>query len=359
VTRILVDLLFYSGTKGGMESYARRLYSRMPPTFEFIGLASSELAATDYSWFPGEVVDSGLKGENRRAWATGELTAVARRARRLGADLIHSPANIGPWTSRVPLVLTVHDLLPFRHPEFVPGPYAPVLRALVRGAARNARRILTVSSSSKADIVSILGRSDDDIDVVPLAGADSAPTNRPAHDRRSPFLLSVGNRLPHKNFESLIRAMSLIPAPTRPRLIITGSHRSDPLGPQIHHLGLEDWVELRGWVPTGELESLYARATAVVVPTLFEGFGLPVLEAMEHSCPVICSDIPPLREVAGRNAAYFDPTQPESIARAITKSIASPGLLDSLAAAGRERSANFSWAQTAAGTTQSFERALS
>ena len=143
-----------------MESYARNLYRELGSVdsgLEFVGFASTELAETDTSWFPGDVVASGISGENRVSWARGELTAVSRAARRLGAGLIHSPANIGPWRSSAPVVLTVHDLLPFRHPEWVPGPYAPVLRGLVRGAARSAARVITVSRASGDDIEHVLG----------------------------------------------------------------------------------------------------------------------------------------------------------------------------------------------------------
>ena len=97
--RVLVDLLFYTGTKGGMESYVREVYSRLSPDdpeLEYVALASSELAATDTSWFPGRVVDSGISGEDRVAWARGELFSLGGAARRHGADLVHCPANFGP-----------------------------------------------------------------------------------------------------------------------------------------------------------------------------------------------------------------------------------------------------------------------
>ena len=101
--RVLVDLLFFTGTKGGMESYVREVYSRLSPDdpeLEYVGIASTELAAMDASWFPGRVVDSGVSGEDRVAWARGELFSLDRAARRHGADLLHCPANFGPLRSQ-------------------------------------------------------------------------------------------------------------------------------------------------------------------------------------------------------------------------------------------------------------------
>ena len=244
--RVLVDLLFYTGTKGGMESYAREVYSRLSPDdpdLEYVGLASRELAATDTSWFPGRVVDSGISGEDRVAWARGELFSLGGAARRHEADLVHCPANFGPWRSGVPVVLTVHDLLAFRHPEYVPGAYSRVLRWMIRVAARRASRILTVSRASRDDIVRYLGVPAERVVVTPLAGSRpggddaDAGAGAGAIERREASLLAVGNRMPHKGFETLLEALARIDADERPRLTITGSHGDDPLAPHRRPAG--------------------------------------------------------------------------------------------------------------------------
>jgi glycosyltransferase involved in cell wall biosynthesis len=360
VTRILVDLLFFTGKKGGMESYVRELYGHISPVatgYEFVGLASQELAASDTSWFPGTVIDSGISGENRVAWARGEILAVSRYARRIRADLVHAPANLGPVWTRVPLVLTLHDLLPFRHPEYVPGAYARVLRTMIRLTARRARRIVTVSEESKADITRYLRVPRTVIDVVPLAGrvGNSPPSSSSRLPRQ---LLAVGNRMPHKNFLTLLEALALIPAAQRPHLVITGSHGDDPLAPLVARLGIGDWVSLRGWLSAEELERLYAESTMVVLTTLFEGFGLPALEAMSRGCPVVCSDIPVLHEVAGTAARYVDPTDARSLAANLLELLDAPHLLRTMSQQGRERSSLFSWQRTAQQTMESFQRAL-
>ncbi|MDQ2698033.1 MAG: glycosyltransferase family 4 protein [Actinomycetota bacterium] len=350
MTRVLVDLLFYTGTKGGMESYVREVYTRLAddPELEFVGYASSELAAHGAPWFPGSVIDSGISGENRIAWARGELFAVARAARRHGTDLVHCPANFGPLRSTVPVVLTIHDLLAFRHPEYVPGAYSRILRTMIRLATRTARRIITVSRASRDDIITYLGVPDDRVVVTPLAG--SAPAAGAGLRRHESQLLAVGNRMPHKGFEFLLEAMARIEPARRPMLVITGSHGDDPLKPVVERLGLGDHVDLRGWLSRVELDRLYAESTALVFPTRFEGFGLPPLEAMARGCPVIVADIPVMHEVAGDAAVYVDPTDPDAIARAIRSVLDSPDERSRMSRAGLARAADFSWDATAAST---------
>lgn len=351
--RVLADLLFFTGTKGGMESYVRQLYSALPADgFEYTALASRELAALDTSWFPGRVVDSGISGDNRASWARGELTAVSSAAARQRADVVHSPANIGPWAGRTPVVLTVHDLLPFTRPDFVPGRYGGALRTLVRLSARNARRVLTISETTARDLRSVLHIDESKIDVIPLAG-HAVPPIHPL-PRRADLLLALGNRLPHKNFEGLLYGLALITPHERPKLVILGGSEPDPLAAVVDRLGLAEWVRLEGWLGSEEVDALYATATALIVPTLFEGFGLPLLEAMARGCPVICSDLPVLREVAADAAVYFNPTDAHSIAAAIRSTFAEPQTLVRLARKGLDRAGQFSWNRTAEATALSF-----
>nr|WP_240898238.1 glycosyltransferase family 1 protein [Agromyces luteolus] len=346
-----------------MESYVRELYPRLGalrPDLEFVGLASTELATAGAPWFPGELVASGRSGEDRVAWARGEVLDVSRHAARLGADLVHAPANLGPVRSRTPMVLTVHDLLPFRHPEFVPGPYAPVLRWMIRGAARAARRVLTVSESTAADLRALLGVERERIDVVPLAGGTPGAATGASADavRSDDLVLAIGNRMPHKNFVALLEAVALIPADRRPHVVVTGSHDDDPLAPEVRRLGLEDRVRLEGWVAPDELERLYAQAALFAFPTRFEGFGLPLIEAMARGVPVVASDLPVLREAGGDAARWFDPDDTAELARTIDELLADRGARERMSRAGLERSARFSWERTARGTLESFERAL-
>lgn len=346
--RLLVDLLFFTGKQGGTETVAREIYSRFHGVagWEFVGFASNELAQKGADWFPGTLIDSGLRSTQRPQWAWGELFGVARAATRSRADLIHSPANFGPPRPPVPLVLTLHDMLAFKRPEFLPSRAGAVpTKLLISGAARAATHIVTDSDAAKADILAGTGTPAASVTVVRPGATGRSPHS--GAQRRPDRVFSLGNRMPHKNFQRLIEALALIPESERPVLTISGSHGDDPLRPIVRRAGLEKWVELRGWLPDDEIQRLYGESTAMVFPTLFEGFGLPVLEAMVSGCPVICSDIPVLREVGGDAATYFDPLEPASIAQAIRNTLSDPAQQARSAQAGVERATLFSWDEAA------------
>lgn len=356
---VLVDLLYFTGRRGGTETYVREIYRRFDGADDitFVGFGSTEIAGLETGWFPGEIIDSGISGHNRAAWAIGEVWAVARAAKRLGADLIHTPANLGPVRSGVPVVATIHDLLAFRHPEWVPTRASGgLLRWMIKRAALAATHILTDSEASRVDLEELFAISAERITVTPLAAGEIVPIAGVA--RRPDLIFAPGNRMPHKNIGSLIEALSLIPAARRPHLVITGSRDNDPLVPLVRRFGLEEWISLEGWLTHEQLERMYAEAALVVFPTQFEGFGLPILEAMVRGCPVACSDLPVLREVAGDAAAYFDQTSPAAIAATVTDLLSRPDELASMAAGGLVRSARFSWDRVAEQTLDVFRGVL-
>jgi glycosyltransferase involved in cell wall biosynthesis len=360
--KVLVDLLSYTGTKGGMETYARELYraiGALGSEFEFVGLASKEGAQLDQSWFPGTVIDSGISGENRFIWAVGELFLVTRWAKKLGAELIHSPATLGTLRRAVPSVVTMHDMLYWSHPELMStGFYTEPVKWMERRTARAATRVVTISDVSRDEIHKYLHVEPSRLDVIPLAGSASH-TDRALHDPSAQgLLLATGNRRPHKNFAGLIRALPLVDEDVRPRLVVTGSHGADPLREIVEELKLEPWVELKSWVSTEELEELYSHATALVIPSFCEGFSLPALEAMMAGLPALISDIPVHREVAGDAALYFDPNNAASIAQVITTAVTDRPLMEDQTLRGYARAAEFSWNKTAVSTLESFRTAL-
>ena len=360
--RVLVDLLSYTGTKGGMENYARELYrllGRLAPEWEFIGYFSREGYRLDRSWFPGETIDSGISGENRFVWAWGELFAVSRAARRLGADLVHSPAILGPRKTRMPAVVTMHDMLYWSHPQYMSTPlYTQPVKWMERVTSRNAARILTISEESRDGIVRYLKVPVDRIDLVPLAGTKVPGADRSLASTDGPMVLATGNRRPHKNWASLIRALPLLEEADRPRVVITGSHGEDPLREVVDETGMQQWVELKRWVDDAEMRDLYSKATILAMPSFADGFSLPALEAMMAGVPVMISDIPVYREVVGDAALLIDPHDLSSIAEGMRTAVHRPDLLADLVARGKERAALFSWERTAEGTLRSFELAL-
>ncbi|GAD35609.1 hypothetical protein CBF90_10120 [Microbacterium sp. AISO3] len=359
---VLVDLLSYTGTKGGMETYARELYRAiggMRRDFEFIAFASSEGARLDMSWFPGEVIDSGISGENRFAWARGELMAVGRAAKAHGADLVHAPASLGPRKTTMPTVLTIHDMLYWSHPEYMSTPlYTGPVKWMEKVAARNAERVITISPASADEIQKYLSVPSDRLDVIPLAGPPPRATPRRPVPEGRPLIIAMGNRRPHKNWEALIHAVALIDEPRRPRIVITGGRGEDPLAPLVQRLGVTADVELRGWVDDEEVARLYATAAALAIPSRAEGFSLPTLEAMAQGIPVLLSDIRVHRYVGGEAALYFSPDDHAGLAELMTRVSGDPDIQAGMSEAGRARAGEFTWVRSASATLQSFDRAL-
>lgn len=362
MARILVNLLSYTGRKGGMERYTRELYAqlgRMDTDHEFVAYASNEVVAAGAPWFPGELIASGISGENRFAWARGELVASSRAARDSRADLLHNPATLGPLSTSMPAVTTVHDLLYHRYPEYMPHrAYNVPVRWMVGRAVANSAWIMADSQQTKDDIVHYLGYPEDRIDVVHLAGTPSTDVAQPTARREDDLFLAVGARIGHKNWGAIIRALPHIPADRRPRVVITGARGPDPLQRIVDETGMHAWVDLRSWVPDDEISWLYAHATALVVPGLHEGSCLPGLEAMHLGLPVLMSAIPVFREIAGDAAIYFDPLDPRSLAEAMMRAMDHPEERERIAALGLARTREFTWERTARESLAAFDKAL-
>lgn len=362
MARIFVSLLSYTGLKGGMERYTKELYralGTMNTGHEYVAYASSECAVSDTSWFPGRVINSGISGENRLTWALGELFAVGRAARSAKADLVHSPATLGPWRTRMPAVYTMHDMLYFSIPELMAVPfYTKPVQWMEKRAAANAARILTDSDVSKGEIVTFLRFPQDKVHVVALGATPPAVKPDTSVPRERALFLATGQRLKHKNFEGLVRAMRLIPQEQRPHLVVTGSFKDDPLVPLVEQLGLARWVDLRGWVSQEELDWLTARATALVVPGFHDGYSLPAVEAMLAGLPVLASDAQIFKEVGGEAVGYFRVRDDQAIADALIKAAASPEWLRELAKRGLKRAESYTWSRTARETLSVFEQVL-
>jgi glycosyltransferase involved in cell wall biosynthesis len=351
-----------SGNKGGMETYVREIYQTMGdhlPDVEFIGLASQNYLEQDAcGWFPGTVHAAPISSTSRSQLALMGAFGLPFYAGRYKADLIHSPANFGAWSRRVPSVLTLHDVLSFAKPELFSRMGGRVIRRLVKKSARSAQHIITVSEASAQEISRFLKVDRGHISVIPLAQKSRSKAAFETQARDESLLLSVGNNLPHKNFSLLLEALALIPEAQRPSLRIVGGN-PEPLRQQIRDRHLETWAEHLGWVSENELENLYSRATVLVLPTQFEGFGLPVLEAMGRGCPVACSDIPVLREVAANSAEYFAVDDAVALATTIRGLMASPWRLDELRNQGMLRASEFSWERTTRETAEVLRSALS
>ncbi len=362
------------GETGGTEVVARELLPALVaaagPEVRFTAFVNRETAAAQGGPWK-ELMDwvtVPVDARNRVQWVRGEQQLLPGLARRANVDVLHSLANTAPAYGRFRRVVTIHDLIYRFYPDTHGGLKARGMALLVPLAVRRAHRIMTVSQATADDVVRELGVDRGKIDVVPSGvGQTSRATPEPEAALRArhdlgdrPILLTVAAKRPHKNLPRLLEALALIPAERRPVLLVPGygTFHDDELAARIAALGIAGDVRMLGWVSDAELEGLYAAAAVFALPSLYEGFGLPVLEAMARGVPVVCSDRGSLREVAGDAARRFDPERPAEIADAIASLLADPAEADRLRAAGRAQAARFTWEATARAALASYERTL-
>ena len=280
-------------------------------------------------------------------------------AKKLKVDLIHCPAMFGPINTQIPVVITIHDLSYFTHPQLMKTKiFTSVVKIMEKFAAANATRIIAISKSTFNDILNYLVVPESNIDLVLSAGR-TVGLNRGVQQRKSNLFLAMGQRSPYKSLETAVLAWSHIPSSRRPKLVITGSHGRDPLIKLVSSLSLENSVELLHWVSDEQLDELMNSCTAIIETTQAAGFGMPALEAMSLSTPVIISDIPVFREIAGAAAEYFEVGNPSDLANKVLNLQADAERQRFLQEQGPLHSKMYTWQSTAAGTLSSFEKAIS
>jgi glycosyltransferase involved in cell wall biosynthesis len=367
-----INLLYLlPGETGGRETYARELITAMidcEPNLRLTAFVNRDAR----SWVGDELGDRAstvvlpISARRRAQWALGELASVVIAARRARVELLHSMANFAPPWGPFRRVVTIHDLHFQAVPELLSWPMRTGSAMLVQMGANRSDRVIAVSASGREEIIAGLNIDPNRIDLVPNGVSTpppKGPSRRDARERcrlgQRQVTLAVASDMPHKNLPVLIDALAQIPASERPALVIAGHGTCAGKLPQYAAAaGVDGEVRLLGDVSQAELESLYAIADCLVVPSLHEGFGLPVLEAMARSLPVLCSDIPALREVAGSAALYFDPRAPAEVAARLSEVLADTTLSGRLRELGLARAATFSWRAAAEGTLASYRRAL-
>jgi glycosyltransferase involved in cell wall biosynthesis len=371
--RVGLNLVFLvPGETGGMETYARELLPRLAGRgdLDLVAFVNEEAAAAGGGpWgdvVPMEVVP--VRARSRVQWVRGEQQHLPAMAARAGVDVLHSLASTAPLRGPFTRVTTIHDLN-FR---LVPGTHFGLLGLgmglLVPAAARRSDRIVVDASSTRDDLVRHLGTDPGKVDVVPLAAAPPSVAPRAEAQLRAELglgrrrvVLSASARRPHKNLARLLDALAGLPPAERPVLVAPGyptPYEAD-LRARAAAVGVEGDVVWPAWLAPEDLEGLYALATCVVFPSLHEGFGLPVLEALQRGVPVACSDRSSLPEVAGDAALLFDPEDVGAIRTALGRLLGDGALRAELAARGRVQAARFTWERTAELTAESYARARS
>ena len=285
-------------------------------------------------------------------------------------DVLHMTYAAPVW-SAAPIVLTVHDICYATNPEWFSARDLRVLNAVVPRSIRHAAHVITDSNSARKEIIARYGVPEAKISAIPIGpGAGASPIS--TEEGRAalsalglspskPYLLAVGNLQPRKNLERLIQAFQV--------LVRDRGHDIDLVivGPKRFHAdlivdaarSLADRVHFTGYITDAQLAACYRCCTTFVFPSLYEGFGLPALEAMAQGAPVACSNAGALPEVCGQAALYFDPRSVEAIVDAIDEMLNDEGLRRRLTEAGLSRAREFSWRRTAELTVEIYRRVAS
>ncbi len=304
-------------------------------------------------------------------YSVAEHLRVPAALLRERADLVHIPHYVVPVLLHRPVVVTIHDVIQLFYPprrRYQAGLW--YLRTMMRLALTRARRVITVSRASRNDLVQLFGADPERIQVVPN-GVDPSLGDRPPREEldalrerygiRPPVFLAVSNDKPHKNLDVLLRAFHL--AVTRHRLpgqlvVVGGGGPDSPLARRAARLGLADRTRFLGRVPRRDLVGLYHLSSVLVHVALYEGFGLPVLEAMCAGLPVVTSNVGALRELGEGVARLVDPLSAEEVAEAMQRVLVDDPLRRLMVEAGRRRAESMTWGATVEATVNVYRQAL-
>jgi glycosyltransferase involved in cell wall biosynthesis len=300
--------------------------------------------------------------DSSSGYSLREHISLPLKLRSLGAELLHSPHYVRPLFCTIPSVVTIHDCIHLLFPQYLPNRMAFRYARFVMGSAiRNSSIVFTVSEASRADILRFYPSTDPaKVHVVPNAidaellvdpGEAERERVRERYQIRGRFVLFAGNVKPHKNLERLIRAFARVRCQEGNedlRLVVIGDDvsRYASLRRTADEAGVRQEVRFFGFVPHETLAALYRMATVFAFPSLYEGFGLPPLEAMACGTPVVTSRISSLPEVVGDGALLVDPYNEDDIAQGIARVLDDEDLRARLVERGLERAASYSWARS-------------
>jgi glycosyltransferase involved in cell wall biosynthesis len=363
--RVGIDAHMVGGHETGNETYVKGLVDG------FTALADPDLEL--FAYHIGSAWTNSSRTAHFQKLLTGSpyvrlgaelpLRSLAQRL-----DVLHMTYGAPVW-SAAPIVLTVHDICYATNPEWFSPRDLRVLSSVVPRSIRMAAHVITDSESARGEIIDHYHVPEEKISNIPIgAGAGAAPITLEEASRElgsldlnleRPYLLTVGNLQPRKNLVRLVEAFNqLVGSGHDIDLVVVGPRhfRADEVFQAAQ--SAKGRTHLTGYVSDRQLAACYRCSTAFVLPSLYEGFGLPVIEAMSHGVPVACSNAGALPEVCGDAAVLFDPRSVEAIAAAVTRLLDDSNLRERLSRAGQTRAAQFSWKRTAELTLAAYRKAV-
>ena len=378
--RIGVNTLFLiPGEVGGSETYLRRTLKALVaarPNWEFVLFVNEEngdMLSSDLAGSEGVHFEKlAFRAVNRFSRIIREQTQLVSRIKRSGIDLLWSPGYTTPLFCPCPMVTSILDMQYRTHPEDLSFMARLATDVLVRGACRKSRRLATISRFGQKEIATHTATAENKIHVTPLAaGADFAktasedelgPEIRRLRADGVPYLLVVANTYPHKKVETAVAAFGSIMDRIPHRLVLVGRPRRGEGAVQTAVAALSDrsrCTRIEYLDGKRDLAALYQGADAFLFPSIYEGFGLPVLEAMQAGTPVVTTGAAAIAEVAGESALFFDPQQDGDFAAKILQVIEwTPGERTAWTEKACRHASSFTWEKTAEATARVFESAL-
>lgn len=365
--RVGVDGRAFASPAAGVRRYIKGLTRALLALGEPLELVA--LGGADSSVLPPGVghVSEPPHPPTNLGWT---LVGLPRAARRAGVDVVHAPAYTAPFWSPVPVVLTIHDVSYERHPEWYPYKRDWARRAFYRRSAHVASEILTVSRFSASEIAAAYGISPERVTVTPL-GVDGAFVATDSRRRAElppgvvpPYLLHVGDLHERRNLTMLVgavlaaRRQSKAAAALSLVLVGTDLGVGDAVSAIAAREGAAAAVVRLGSVNERRLQALYQGSVALVYPSFYEGFGLPLVEAMACGTPVIASNVASMPEVLGNAGILLDPSDKDAWTQAIVGLVSGGETRARLREAGLRRAAEFTWDRTARFTLDVYRRAL-
>lgn len=370
---VAFNALFLVPPMGGLETYLRELCRALlersdAPEITVMLTPAGHAKLSQEDWAANATLVPFPRLGRNGLRALSELAAFGPIADKRGADIVHSIALTGPLFSKAARVVTIADVTWITHPGST-GATHKLWRTVVPRVTARADEVITISEAAAQGVREHLGVKPDRLTTTLLAGTplrEQHPT--PAAELRDrlgltdgPIVLNVGQKGDHRNLDRLVRAMATVrDIVPDAQLVMPGppsAHHEAQLRATAHAAGVADAIHLPGFVSTEDLDGLYAAASAFVLPSIVEGFGLPVLEAMQRGTPVACSSGSAPGEIAGDAAVTFDPLSVSGIAAALLKLLTDPGLRTDLTALGKARAATFTWERCAEETMAVYERA--